>query len=180
MTILGIDPGSQVTGFGVIRVRLGTISYVDSGTIRLRSADSLNSRLATIYESLQSVIAEHQPAICSVENIFVSKNAQSALKLGHARGASILAALHGKSTVFEYSAKEVKMSVVGNGNASKDQVNYMVRAVLGLKKTDLAEDEADALAVAICHSLRVTGTSKKPLSWKEYLAAHPERVKKPR
>lgn len=148
--VLGIDPGSVKTGFGVIEVTGSQATYVASGVIQAGTG-AFAARLHTIFTSLAAVIAEHDATESAVEEVFVNRNVQSALKLGQARGAAICACAGAGLPVHEYSARAVKQALVGRGGADKDQVGYMVRAILGLQGT-LREDAADALAVALAHT----------------------------
>ncbi len=151
MLILGIDPGSRFCGFGLIKHERNTLSYVDSGRFALAPATPLAERLSRLHGLLTELVHRHRPDAGAVEKIFFAKSVQSALSLGQARGV-VLAALSGSGIpVMEYSALEIKKSVVGYGKAGKGQVQAMVRALLGLRQTPL-EDEADALATAICHA----------------------------
>lgn len=148
--ILGIDPGSRITGYGIIRYDQNKITYLDSGCIRT-TQDELSIRLLQIFQGICRLIKEFNPTTAAIEQIFVHQNPSSALKLGHARGAAIVAASSFEIPISEYSARQVKQSVVGYGNAQKDQVNLMVMNLLMLKNSPQV-DAADALAVAICHS----------------------------
>ena len=148
--ILGIDPGSRVTGFGVIDVAGNRISYVASGCVRTADG-SLPERLKTIYEGISEVVRSYQPLEMAIENVFMQKNAASALKLGQARGAAICAVVTQAIDVHEYSPTQIKQAVVGRGHADKTQVQHMVTALLKLPEIPQA-DAADALACAICHS----------------------------
>jgi crossover junction endodeoxyribonuclease RuvC len=151
MRILGIDPGSRITGFGLIEKDGNRLIHVDNGAIFTRSDAPLSNRLKTIYDGLTEVIADHAPTMVAVERIFVAKNALSALKLGHARGVAMLAGVNAGLPVAEYTAVEVKQAVVGYGKAAKTQVQQMVRVLLNLPEI-AQEDASDALAVAICHA----------------------------
>lgn len=147
--ILGIDPGSRVTGFGVIETGGRKPVYVASGCVR-SDDDDLARRLRTIFEGLRAVIAEHRPDEAVIENVFVKHNIESALKLGQARGAAITAlATHGLP-VYAYTPAQIKLAVAGKGNAAKAQIQHMVRALLSLPAAPQA-DAADALACALCH-----------------------------
>ncbi len=148
--ILGIDPGSVKTGYGIIESNGQQSRYVHSGFIKL-SADNLPGKLGEIFYVLSEVIGDFQPQDMAIEQVFVSKNASSALKLGHARGAAITAGVHVQLNIFEYSARAVKKSTVGYGAATKEQIQHMVLRLLNIRKV-LQEDEADALAVALCHA----------------------------
>ncbi|HID98397.1 MAG TPA: crossover junction endodeoxyribonuclease RuvC [Thermodesulfobacteriaceae bacterium] len=149
--ILGIDPGSRATGYGVIS-RIGNrLRYIDTGVIRPDRKLNFPGRLDRLYNGVREVIGRHQPAVSGVETIFQSVNVRSALILGHARGAAMLAAIHGGLEVFEYSPSEIKQAVAGYGRADKSQVQHMVCILLNLTFRPAA-DAADALAVAICHA----------------------------
>ncbi|GAB3475111.1 crossover junction endodeoxyribonuclease RuvC [Marinomonas epiphytica] len=148
--VLAIDPGSRITGFGIIDIINGKIHYVTSGCIRLPDG-ALSVRLKTIFENVSHLLAEYQPQEFAIEEVFLAKNANSALKLGQARGAAIVAAATHDLPVNEYAARRVKQSVVGSGGADKAQVQVMVKMLLNLASTPQA-DAADALAIAICHA----------------------------
>jgi crossover junction endodeoxyribonuclease RuvC len=148
--ILGIDPGSRKTGFGIINTVGSQYEYVASGVIRLSDAP-LPERLKVIYQSLSEVIEEYCPQQVAIEQVFMAKSAGSALKLGQARGAAVVAAVSHDLPVAEYEAKKIKQSVVGNGGADKAQVQHMITQLLKLSGTP-QEDAADALAVALCHA----------------------------
>jgi crossover junction endodeoxyribonuclease RuvC len=150
LRILGIDPGSTVTGFGVIESASHGVSYITSGAIKISGA-TLPSRLKTILDGMREIIALHSPDLVAIEQVFVNVNPQSTLALGQARGAAICAGVLGELPVFEYTALQVKQAVVGNGHATKEQVQEMVRRLLKLNGTPQA-DAADALACAICHA----------------------------
>jgi crossover junction endodeoxyribonuclease RuvC len=160
--ILGIDPGSRLTGFGVVRAAGGKTSYLASGCIRLSPAESLAIRLQKIYEGVSSIIEEHAPTELAIEEVFMSKSAGSALKLGQARGAAIVAAAVRGLAVFEYSPSSIKQAVVGTGKAEKTQVQHMVCTLLGLPATPQA-DAADALAAALCHAHTAESMARLPL-----------------
>ena len=152
--ILGIDPGSRTTGYGLIRIENGKQIYLDSGCVRIVKANEtlpLADRLRIVFDSISNLIADYHPDEVAIEKVFLSKNADSALKLGQARGVAIVAAAVHAIDVAEYSALEVKKSVVGTGRATKEQVQHMVTAILSLSSTPQA-DAADALAVALCHA----------------------------
>lgn len=148
--ILAIDPGSRITGFGIIDVINGKSAYVNSGCIRLPD-EALSVRLKHIFQSVSALLEEYKPEEFAIEEVFLAKNANSALKLGQARGAAIVAASIQELVVHEYAARRVKQSVVGNGNADKTQVQMMVQLLLNLTSKPQA-DAADALAIALCHA----------------------------
>ncbi|MFM2482725.1 crossover junction endodeoxyribonuclease RuvC [Celerinatantimonas sp. YJH-8] len=147
---LGIDPGSRLTGFGVIRFQHGKAEYLGSGCIRMQD-EALPARLKTIYQGISEVITQYSPEEFAIEQVFMARNADSALKLGQARGAAIVAAVNMGLPVFEYSARQIKQAVVGTGGAEKTQVQQMVVNMLKLNATPQA-DAADALAVSLCHA----------------------------
>ena len=147
--ILGIDPGSRITGYGVIRMLAGRMEYLGSGCIRT-SGESLTPKLKQIYDGVSEVFQQFKPELFAIEQVFMARNPDSALKLGQARGAAIVAAANAGLVVAEYSARQVKQSVVGHGGADKEQVQHMVCQLLKLPGTPQA-DAADALAVALCH-----------------------------
>ena len=151
MRILGIDPGTRVTGYGLLEQRGNRLLHIDNGAIHTRSEDDLALRLQTIYRGLCGVIERYAPETVAVEQIFVSKNVLSALKLGHARGAVLLACVNHELPVHEYTALQVKSAVVGYGKAAKSQVQQMVKVLMGLPEI-AQEDASDALAAAICHA----------------------------
>ena len=156
MRVLGIDPGLSATGYGIVERTGSRITPLGWGVIR--SGDgSLAQRLSIIFRKITDVLIEHAPEMVAVEDIFTGKNPRSGLKLGHARGVLILAAAKRGQPIREYPAAAVKQAVVGRGRASKQQVGYMVGKLLGLENEKIAEDAADALAVAICCVLRERG-----------------------
>ena len=150
--ILGIDPGSRFTGYGVINKQGRTITYLGSGCIKaLSQGEDLGSRLQTIFAGVSEIILQFKPDLFAIEQVFMAKNPDSALKLGQARGAAIVAATNSDLIISEYSARQIKQAVVGTGGADKTQVQHMVKTILKLPGTPQA-DAADALAVAICHA----------------------------
>lgn len=148
---MGIDPGSRITGYGLIREVSGTLSLVDAGTIRTETSAELDARLGWIFSRLCEIIAAHGPEESAVENVFQARNAASALKLGQARGAAIVACAQAGLPVFSYEPTMVKKSLVGVGRADKSQVAFMVSRLLGVARPDWSLDCSDALAVAVCH-----------------------------
>jgi crossover junction endodeoxyribonuclease RuvC len=150
MRVLGIDPGSRITGYGIVEKVGNRLVHIDNGAIFTDTAIDFPGRLKRIFDGLLEVIARYKPDQAAVENIFFATNPQSALKLGQARGAAIVAAVHCGLPVSEYSALQVKQAVVGQGRAEKEQVQKMLKALLGLPEIAQA-DASDALAVAICH-----------------------------
>ena len=148
--ILGIDPGSRITGYGVVDTDGAGTRYVASGCLKLGDGD-FPGRLREIFLRIGELVAEYTPNHVAIEQVFVNKNADSALKLGHARSAAICATFAAEPLLFEYAAREIKQAVVGGGGAEKGQVQHMVKVLLALDISP-ASDEADALAVAICHA----------------------------
>lgn len=155
MRILGIDPGSRVTGYGVIITNGQQLGFIACGTIRMAASPDFSGRLLTIFRDLGEVISTHGPEVAAVEEVFIDRNPRAALKLGHARGAAVVAALHNGLEVFDYTPRKVKQAVAGYGQAEKSQVQHMVRALLELDAIP-SSDAADALAVAICHAHHIT------------------------
>lgn len=152
--VLGIDPGTAATGFGVVsRRRDGAVSLVECGVIRTSSREPLPRRIREIFEEVDGLLERHRPTVMSVEDVFHGKNARTALTLGHARGAIILAASLREIPIAEYTAPEIKKAVVGHGRATKDQVGFMVAKLLRLKEAPTPEDAADGVAAAIAHTM---------------------------
>lgn len=158
MLVLGIDPGTAITGYGLVCQTRDGLSALTYGVIRTPARQSLPTRLLHIYRSVQQLVDEHQPAVVAIEEVFFSNNARSAFAVGQARGVCLLAAAQAGRPVFECTPLEVKQAVVGYGRAAKDQVQQMVRMLLNLDEPPRPDDAADALAVAICycHSARMT------------------------
>ncbi|MFH1994115.1 MAG: crossover junction endodeoxyribonuclease RuvC [Nitrospinota bacterium] len=152
MRVLGIDPGCTVTGYGIIEEEKNKLKAIKWGTIKTSPKDNYPKRIKFIYDNIFEVIQDYKPDVVAVEEIFFAKNVKSAMVLGLARGAAIMAAANSKIDIAEYSALQVKQSVVGYGRADKEQVQHMVIQLLGLGKTPFQHDASDALAVAICHN----------------------------
>ena len=187
MIILGVDPGTLITGFGIIDVERGTYSVLTYNVVKNSGSDSMPIRLKRIYDRLCETINRYHPDEFAIETAFHGKNAQSALKIGHARGVSILAAVNFEIPTTEYSPREVKKAVTGNGAASKQQVQFMVQTQLKIREAPKYFDASDALAVALCHSFRMTGgkatrrrtlrkTSNANGNWSDFIHSHPERI----
>ena len=151
MRILGIDPGSRITGYGIIVKEGNRLIHVDNGAIFTDADKDFSLRLQRIYRGLTEVIERYRPDAVALENIFFAKNVQSALKLGQARGAAIVAGVNAGLPVFEYSALQVKQAVVGHGKSAKVQVQQMLKVLLNLPEV-AQEYASDALAVAVCHA----------------------------
>ena len=150
MLVLGVDPGSLVTGYGLVKKEGGTLGYVAGGKISFPHPWPFHQRIHRIFSSLVEIIETYHPEEMSIEDIFFAKNVKSALKIGHVRGAALVAAVQCGVKVFEYTPLQIKQSVVGYGRATKEQVRAMVNLLLKLD-TQFSLDTADALAVAICH-----------------------------
>lgn len=177
LRVLGIDPGSRITGYGLVEQEGSRLIHLDNGAVFTDSAADFPGRLQQIFNGITQIIEQFRPDHVAVENIFFATNPQSALKLGQARGAAIVAAVHAGLPVSEYTALQVKQAVVGQGKASKEQVQKMLKALLGLPEIAQA-DASDALAVAVCHihshSLAartvtaVKRVKRSPSSWRDY------------
>ena len=152
MKIFGIDPGSARTGYGCVETEGSRHAIITSGAIRTAASAPLPEKLLTIHAGLASLLSECQPDCVAIENLFTAVNVRSALTLGHARGVAMLAAVEAGLPVFEYTPAEVKRAVVGYGRAEKQQVQQMVKLILGLAVLPTPFDASDALAIAICHS----------------------------
>jgi crossover junction endodeoxyribonuclease RuvC len=163
LIILGIDPGTAVTGYGVVsRSDDGAVSLLECGVIRTASRAPLPERLRDIYEGVNELLARHRPDAVAVEGVFFGKNVRTAVVLGHARGAILVAASLHQLEVAEYPPSEVKSAVVGNGRATKEQVQFMVQRLLRLREPPRPDDAADGVAVALCHCFRGTGQMAPP------------------
>lgn len=163
MKILGIDPGSQVTGFGLLESFDGRVKVLTHGIIQLKKeTENFNERIFLLSQNLDVLLAKYQPEIVVIEKIFLGKNPDSAFKLGHARGVCIQKAMEHKARVYEYATREVKKGITGSGGADKIQVNEVLKHLLGLKSIDYL-DASDALALAFHHSTRIEITRK----WQE-------------
>lgn len=151
MRLIGLDPGLRITGWGVIEAVDGRLRHIANGVVRTRSGDAIGTRLTMLHDGIAGVISEHRPEAAAVEETFVNRNPQSALRLGLARGVVLLVPARAGLPVAEYAANQVKKSVVGAGHAAKSQIGMMVKTLLPTARVD-SEDAADALAVAICHA----------------------------
>ena len=152
--VLGIDPGTAITGYGVVARRgVGAVSLVECGVVRTSPGTPLAERIREIFLEVDGLLERHRPFAMSVEAVFQGKNVHSALTLGHARGAILLAAALRDLVIAEYAPREIKKAVVGTGNATKDQVAFMVKQQLRLKEAPTPADAADGVAAALCHCL---------------------------
>lgn len=152
MKILGIDPGTQVAGYGVIEIAGSKIVAIEYGSIKVNKNQTFPQRLQTIHGKIMDIISKHQPDEMAVEEVFYSKNIKSAIKIGEGRGIVFLCAASANIPIAEYAATVIKKAVVGNGNAQKEQVQEMVKIILDLPEIPEPRDASDALAIAICHS----------------------------
>ncbi len=155
MIILGIDPGSRIFGYGLLEIEGRKVLAAGSGAIKIDTKQSLPQRLLSIHVKLREILDEYHPDHAAVETIFYGKNLKSAFTLGHARGTILMTLAQQNIPVYEYSPREVKKSVVGNGNATKQQVRYMIGQLLPQITPPSCEDAADALAIALCHFNRL-------------------------
>ena len=178
--ILGIDPGTNILGYGVILVDKKSVHYVDMGVLDLRKEKDHFIKLSRIFERVGALIERYTPDDLAVEAPFFGKNVQSMLKLGRAQGAAIAAALHRQIPVFEYAPRKVKMAITGRGDASKEQVKLLMEKTLKTTFDAKFLDASDALAIAMCHYYQLTSpltdtsTSK---NWKSFIETHPGRVR---
>lgn len=177
--ILGIDPGTTVMGYGIIRINGSKLSMIALGVLKLSKYDDHPLRLKIIFEKTLSLIEQYKPDELSIESQFFGKNVQSMLKLGRAQGVAIAAALYRSIPIFEYSPRKIKQSITGKGSASKEQVAAMLHRLLDLKEAPESLDASDALAAAVCHYFQkgTVDTGKKFTGWKSFLSANPERIK---
>ena len=154
MKVLGIDPGLGNTGYGIISAMNNNFELIEYGVIKTSSKDKLANRLKIIFNEISQLITDHKPNIFSIEEIFYSKNVKSSLLLGHARGVAMAAASVNNILVYEYAARKIKQSLTGNGNAHKDQVQFMVKNLLKMNEAPKSNDASDALGVALCYLLQ--------------------------
>ncbi|NUO08851.1 MAG: crossover junction endodeoxyribonuclease RuvC [Candidatus Brocadia sp.] len=152
MRILGIDPGTQIAGYGVIEKIGSKIVTIDYGSIKASKNQTFSQRLQTIHDKIMDIISKHQPDQMAIEEVFYSKNIKSAIRIGEGRGIVFLCAASANIPITEYAATVIKKAVVGNGNAQKEQVQEMVKIILALPEIPEPRDASDALAIAICHS----------------------------
>lgn len=178
--ILGVDPGTLLMGYGVIRVNGNVISMVVMDVLKLSSKKDNYTRLQLIHAKVEALLLKHQPDEFAIEAPFFGKNVQSMLKLGRAQGVAIAAAINAGVPVTEYSPRKVKQSITGNGNADKEQVWKMLQRFMSLSEGPRYYDATDALAVAVCHHFQDKSVLRKKNSmknWKEFITKNPARVK---
>ena len=176
MLILGVDPGTIVTGFGLVKYENNKLNYVYSGIIRTPKLKEMAPRLEAIYSGLDKIIKLYKPSQFAIETAFYNKNVQSVLKIGYVRGIALLIAQQYKLEIGEYSPREIKKSVVGNGAATKEQVQFMIKKLMSIKDDFSTMDESDALAIAICHAFKKDSLSHKSGSWKKFVEANPQKI----
>lgn len=178
--ILGIDPGTNLMGYGIIGLNTNKMTLIGMGTINLSKLDGHDKKLQKIFERTLYLIDEYQPEILAIEAPFFGKNVQSMLKLGRAQGVSMAAALYRNLPIEEYSPKKIKQSITGSGNASKEQVAKMLKSLLSLDKLPKNLDATDGLAAAVCCHFQGSNLSKgkKYSGWESFLSQNPERKKK--
>lgn len=152
MIILGVDPGTATTGYGVIDSAKGMNKFVEYGCILTKSSENLENRLVTIFDELTEIIKKFKPEMVAVEELFFASNAKTAISVGHARGVILLACSKAKVPVYEYTPLQVKQAICGYGRGDKQQIQKMVKALLGLDEIPKPDDAADGLAIAICHA----------------------------
>lgn len=175
--ILGLDPGTSVMGYGLIKVKKQEVTLLQFGVIHLKKYDNHEIKLKKIFDRVLSLINDYHPDEVALEAPFFGKNIQSMLKLGRAQGVAIAAALSREIPITEYAPKKVKQSVTGNGNASKEQVAAMLQTLLKIKELPKLLDATDALGVALCHHYQGGKTQKTTKSWGAFLSENPDRVK---
>lgn len=175
--ILGLDPGTNIMGYGIITIKSSKINLLQFGVIHLGKVDSHELRLKKIFDRVLSLIDEYHPDEVALEAPFFGKNVQSMLKLGRAQGVAMSAALYREIPIVEYAPKKVKQSVTGNGNASKEQVAKMLMMLLSIKEVPKLLDATDALAVALCHHYNNGQEKTKVKSWEAFVKDNPKRVK---
>ena len=178
--ILGIDPGTNIMGYGLIVADVNRTELIALGVIHLDKIDGHALKLKTIFEKTTALIDQYHPDELAIEAPFFGKNIQSMLKLGRAQGVAMAAALNRSIPIFEYSPKKIKQSITGNGNASKEQVAAMLQTILKFKETSDYLDATDGLAAALCHHFQRGKTDdgiNKFSGWKSFLAANPKRIK---
>ena len=154
MRVIGIDPGLQNTGLAVLNKAGNSVQFIDFRLVRSKANDTFAERLKSIYNQITEFLQHHAPDVVALEEVYYAKNAQVALKMGHARGAAILAVANQNIAVAEYAPREIKLAVTGNGNASKHQVQQMILRILNISEIPPTYDITDAMAVAYCHCQR--------------------------
>jgi len=177
--ILGIDPGTNVMGYGLIAVKGNQLTLIQFGVIHLSKYADHALKLSKIFERITSIIEEYKPDEMAIEAPFFGENVQSMLKLGRAQGVAIAAAISRQVPIFEYAPKKIKQSVTGNGNASKEQVASMLSKLLSFQEIPKLLDATDALGVAVCHYFQKGVTTKNKSGWSAFLKENPDKIKSP-
>lgn len=184
MRIIGIDPGSIICGYGIIQANGNQLQLIEYGVVEARrKSPSLPERLEHIYERLNAVVERTKPHTAAMEALFYARNVQSLLKLSHARGVAMLVLAQHRLPITEYAARLIKRSITGKGNASKEQVSFMVKSMLNITETPEFFDATDALAIAITHALRsgepLSLQRRRAVTWQEFITNNPDRIVKP-
>ena len=177
--ILGIDPGTTIMGYGLIHIHGKKFELINMGVLHLSKLKSHELKLKKIFDRTLQLIEEYKPDELAVEAPFFGKNVQSMLKLGRAQGAAIIAGAMNKINIFEYAPKKIKMSITGNGNASKEQVASMLKSLMNIKEIPKHLDATDGLAAAVCHHFQKekSSSSKSYSGWKSFITYNPQKVK---
>lgn len=176
MIIFGVDPGSILTGYGIISSNKNQIAYLNSGIIKPDPKQNLSEKLKFIYSEISLKVQLYKPDVFCIETAFYGKNVQSAMKIGYVRGVAMLAASINNIHCVEYSPREIKKAVVGNGSASKEQVQYMIKNLLNLEVDKIKFDETDALAVSVCHSIKMNSFISTKNNWKDFIEKNPNKI----
>jgi crossover junction endodeoxyribonuclease RuvC len=186
LRVLGIYPGSVITGTGIIEISGSKIYLIEYDTLKMSSKEPMKIRLKKVYDFCIKKISEFKPGEFAIETAFYGKNIQSTLKLGQVRGAAIIAAMNHKLNVSEYSPREIKKSVTGNGASSKQQVLSIIKSILSIKEKPKFFDASDALSIALCHYFFISrniqfsekgfGSTKSKYGWKEFVDLNPEKI----
>ncbi len=175
--ILGLDPGTNLMGFGVIKTSKKSLNILQYGVIKMTNEKNHLKKLKIIFNTVNNLILEFNPDEISIESPFFGKNVQSMLKLGRAQGAAMIAGEINNIKISEYAPKKIKQSVTGNGNSSKEQLSEMVKKILNIKKTEIEKfDATDALGAALCHYYQRSSNKKSKKSWKEFLNSNPDKL----
>lgn len=179
--ILGIDPGTNILGYSVVRVSKQELELIEINVLRMERTLEHYQKLKFLFEGISAIIQQFRPDVMAVESPFFGKNVQSMLKLGRAQGVAITVALTSNVPVFEYSPRKIKQSITGNGNSSKEQVAAMLSQLLNFDHQYLLLDATDALAVAVCHHFQtktLQHSEKKVTGWQQFIQQHPDRIHK--
>ena len=177
--ILGIDPGTSLLGYGLIQIKEKKISLINMGVIHLSKLQSHEIKLKKIFSRILNLVDEYKPNEVAIEAPFYGKNVQSMLKLGRAQGVAMAASLYRDIPIFEYAPKKIKMSITGNGNASKEQVSGMLKSILNIKDMPKNLDASDGLAAALCHFYqnKTLNSSSNYSNWNSFIKSNPDKIK---